>query len=388
MKKLKIAEINDTYYPHLDGVCTVINNYAELLNVTDDCEVIAPKFRKYVDDFSYDVFRVNSFYVPIAKITYSLPLIDPKLKKHLMETDFDILHIHSPLNLGKFAIDIAKKKNIPVVATMHTKFRDDFKKFMRFDSIADFATGRVAKVFERVDELWTVNNNMVGVLKEYGCNKEPIVMPNATEYVFPSNVDKLIERVNETYHLAEGEIVLTFVGQITYQKNLKLILESAKILKQKNIKVKLLLVGFGFDFISLNNYAKSLGIAENVIFTNNVYDRELLSGIYLRSSLFLFPSLYDASSIVVIEAATHKLPSLLIKGATTAEKILDNHNGFLTENNAEKYAEKIIELLKNPTLLKECGENACNELSLKWKNIIKSVRERYEIVIENYKTKK
>ena len=37
-----------------------------------------------------------------------------------------------------------------------------------------------------------------------------------------------------------------------------------------------------------------------------VKDRELLASIYERADLFLFPSLYDASSIVQIEAALQK----------------------------------------------------------------------------------
>lgn len=37
-----------------------------------------------------------------------------------------------------------------------------------------------------------------------------------------------------------------------------------------------------------------------------VKDRELLASIYARADLFLFPSLYDASSIVQIEAALQK----------------------------------------------------------------------------------
>lgn len=37
-----------------------------------------------------------------------------------------------------------------------------------------------------------------------------------------------------------------------------------------------------------------------------VNDRELLASIYARADLFLFPSLYDASSIVQIEAALQK----------------------------------------------------------------------------------
>lgn len=45
-----------------------------------------------------------------------------------------------------------------------------------------------------------------------------------------------------------------------------------------------------------------------MIFTGRILERDLLSGYYLRSDLFVLPSLFDTASLAPIEAAALKLP--------------------------------------------------------------------------------
>ena len=45
----------------------------------------------------------------------------------------------------------------------------------------------------------------------------------------------------------------------------------------------------------------------------------------------LFPSMYDASSIVQIEASSQKTPVLFLKNSATASMIENNVNGFLSD---------------------------------------------------------
>lgn len=386
-RKLNIAEFIDTFYPNIDGVVSVTNHYAKRLNVCDRCTVIAPKRRKYVDDLPYEVIRCKAFMVPLLKLDCAVPSVDVKLKKALMEGGFDIFHAHSPFSLGRYALNMARKLDIPIVATFHTKYYDDFKKYLKLDILAKGALKAVIDFYEKVDEVWTVNNNMVQTLRDYGFKGNVIVMDNATEFDYPEDAESLKEMVNSTYRLGKDELVLTFVGQLILQKNIKLIISSAKLLKDSGLKFKLFMVGTGFDEKYIKEYTKELGLEEDVIYTGRISDRKLLSAIYSRSELLLFPSLYDASSIVLIEAAAHKLPGVLIEGATTAEKIVDGHNGFLSQNDPERYSARILDILKDKELVKKAGENAYLEIYRSWDGVIKRARERYYYIIKNYKGK-
>ena len=111
-KKLKIAMAMDSYLPTVDGVVMCMHNYC--INASKEHEVtaLAPKNAKnYVDNFPYKVIRCSSFYIPIAKLYYGTPGNDAKFKKAVYAQDYDIIHLHSPFNMAKFAIKLAKAKN-------------------------------------------------------------------------------------------------------------------------------------------------------------------------------------------------------------------------------------------------------------------------------------
>jgi 1,2-diacylglycerol 3-alpha-glucosyltransferase len=386
--RLNIAQFIDTYYPNIDGVVSVTNHYAKRLNISGKCTVIAPKRRKYIDDSPYEIIRCNGFLIPFLKMDFAMPHTDYQLKKTLKNGNFDLFHAHSPFSMGRYALNMGKKLGIPVVTTFHTKYFDDFKKILKLDILAKGLLKLIIDFYEKADEVWTVNNNMIDTLREYGYKGDVIVMDNGTEFDYPKDAGQLKQKINQLFKFDENETVLTFVGQMIFQKNIKLIIESAKLLKDRGVKFKLLMVGTGYNEKYIKDYTIELGLQNEVIYTGRVSDRRILSGIYTRSDLLLFPSLYDASSIVLIEAAAHKLPGLLIKGATTAEKIVDGHNGFLCEETPECYSDKITELLNNRVLVTAAGENAYNEIYINWDSIIKKAQERYKYVIEKYHIEK
>ena len=56
---------------------------------------------------------------------------DPRvlaLRKRLEEAPFELVHAHAPFLAGLAARRIAKKRNIPLVATFHSKYYDDVYK--------------------------------------------------------------------------------------------------------------------------------------------------------------------------------------------------------------------------------------------------------------------
>ena len=111
MDKLKIGLFIDTFFPMIDGVVMVVDNYARRLCKFANVTVFAPAIpNKNFDDSSlpYKVVRAKSF--PLFFIDYSLPLpdLDNNFKEELKNNKLDIVHIHSPFTIGKVGIKYAK----------------------------------------------------------------------------------------------------------------------------------------------------------------------------------------------------------------------------------------------------------------------------------------
>ena len=133
--------------------------------------------------------------------------------------------------------------------------------------------------------------------------------------------------------------------------------------------------------------AKSLEIENNVKFLGQVNDTKLLFSIYKQSDLFFFSSLSDNDPLTIVEAAFNSVPSLVVEKTGGAERIINNENGFITANDKEEIANKIIEILNNKYDLKSIGENAKNTIPKSWEIVTQSYLEEYKKTIETFKRK-
>jgi glycosyltransferase involved in cell wall biosynthesis len=106
---------------------------------------------------------------------------------------------------------------------------------------------------------------------------------------------------------------------------------------------------------------------------------------FARANLFLFPSLYDTSGIVIQEAAAMRCPALVLKNTNAAEGIIDCYNGFLSENDEYAYAQKIKKIILNKDMLIEVGKTARYTIYKNWETVLEEVKERYIDIINTYK---
>ena len=109
-------------------------------------------------------------------------------------------------------------------------------------------------------------------------------------------------------------------------------------------------------------------------------DRELLSAVYLRSDLFMFPSIFDTASLAPIEAASMGVPTLMTLGCSTAEIITDEQNGLLAEADKELWADKIISILTDNKKLNKLKENCKKEVYRSWASVVDEVYEFYKLI--------
>ena len=386
-KTIKVIQFTDAYYPTVDGVISVVKNYTTQLNKRDVCSIAAPSASRksnYVDADGFEVVRCKAMPAPEG-YRNALSAFDGKFKKEMLAKDVDIIHAHSPFEIGRTAARLAKKKGVPLVATLHTQYHQDFERVLgKRNPLVKFMIRYIMSVFKKADSVWTVSNASKAYLHRYGYKGEIRVIRNATDYVYPENAKELSDKIKKLHNLENQENIFVFVGRMAKYKNLLLLCDALKIVKDNNKDFKMLFVGGGFDLDEIIGYAKNIGIADKCIFTGNVGNRNDLQGYYLASDLLIFPSTFDMASIVQVEASAHKKPAVVVKGSCSAEQIIDNENGFLCEESAESLAQKLIELCSNPQLVKDAGIKAYETLYRTWDMVGQEVANAYREIIEEY----
>ena len=379
---MRVGMFVDTYFPMIDGVIQVVHNYSKRLQ-DDGIEVIVfcPKPDKnFQDEFNYRVVRCKC--VKIFFLDYSLPLpkLDRKFKQILKDSKLDIVHIHSPFGVGKMGVRYAKKHNIPVIASLHSQFEQDFYRATHSKCITKAMLRSVTKVYNRCDGCYAVNERVAEIFHGYGVRQMPGVVFNCTDLTPVEEGAAADKLVNETYNIKEDQPVFLFVGRITALKNIYLITDALAHLQDMDFKM--LFVGSGQDEAELKRRIEKDGLEDKVILTGRISDREMLKALYHRASLFLFPSIYDTNSLVQIEAASQKTPTLFGEGTATSFLVKDGVNGFIAPLDAAQYAERLREILNDKETYDKVCEGAHRDLYYLWEHSVGQIKQIYREKIE------
>ncbi len=387
-KKLNIGLFLDTYYPMIDGVITVVDNYAKRLvkyaNVT--VFTIASKDKNYIDNFPYKIVRCNKLDIPGLDYDLAMPAFDAAFNQELKNSKLDIVHIHSPFSLGKAGVNYAKRHKIPLIATNHSQFKQDFFKATNSPALTDILLASVVSVLNKCDENWSVNEMTKELFYSYGLEKKPIVMPNGTDFKI-EDYDKYDIDINKKYNLSKDDKLLLYVGRMIDLKNIPFLLDSFKLIHKKDSTFKLLLAGDGLRLDYYKDYVKKSNLQNYVIFAGKVTDRKLLGSLYKRANLFVFPSFYDTDGLVKKEAGCFKTPTLTIEKSFASSDIKDNVNGYISKNSIEDFCNKIIEIFADDKNYQEVCQNAQRDIYVNWDDIIQRVFERYKLLIKQKKTR-
>ncbi len=363
----------------------VVDNYAKRLCKLANVIVFVPGYREDFDDtkLPYKVVRCRSIKMPFVDYSFPLPLVSNSFRREVRKYNFDIIHVHSPFSIGRFGVNYARRHHIPVLGTMHSQYEQDFKRALNNPKVARELVREVVRIYNRCTRCYAVNSGMADLYyDEYGVKKKPLVLPNATEMTYVEDQKKSRDRINQMYSLNDNDKVFLFVGRINKLKNILFIVDSLEKLNQKklNYSYKMLFVGHGQDEKELKDYIHKKKLEDSIILCGNCENRELLRDYYVRSDLFLFPSLYDASSIVQIEAASQKVPTVFLKGSKTASDITDRVNGFLA-NNEEEFANIIDEAMNDKALYQKVSEGAYRDVYKNWDMVIQEVFGIYQSLV-------
>ena len=377
---MKVLEVLDSFYPQIDGPINCIVNIAKTLKNKNlaDVDLLVPKYKKEVNVEGVNIFRCPTVKGPEGYMM-CLPQLDKSIKKLIR--NYDLIHVHSPFPLGRYAINVAKKYNMPTLFTIHTKYKSDFERVLKSKALQNFMLRYIMQPVNKSDYVLSVSNGASETLKEYGYKgKNIFVIRNGTDMKpCPSN-EKIEKELIEKYDLKDN-VVFLFVGRIVENKNIQFSLDVLRKMKEKFDKFKFLIVGSGNYEDKLKNLVEEYNLQNNVVFVGKVIDRDVLASFYKVADLFLFPSTFDTCGIVVIEAAANKLASVLIENSCASELVENGKNGLIYPENSSVWAEELLKIVHLKSKMRNLGEEAFNSVYFKWEDVAVKYYEFYQEVL-------
>ncbi len=215
------------------------------------------------------------------------------------------------------------------------------KKYVFFHTSVDELHEVHEKCIDKFQKIVAIHNEQKELIKQW----YPSVADRIV--VVENYCDKTLIEVQSkefTVNKPENKLVLCSCGRFSKVKGFDIAVESAKLLKEKNIPFLWYFVGDGPEKNNIEKLIKQHDLNENIVITGmkkNPYPYIKACDIYVQ------PSREDAMPLTLIEAKS--LKKVCVATATVGGKKLVNNNidGVICEINAYSISEAVIDLVSN-----------------------------------------
>jgi 1,2-diacylglycerol 3-alpha-glucosyltransferase len=353
---MKIGMMADLYKPHVSGVTNSIALTKHWLE-KEGHEVYVFTFGdEDVNDDEKNIIRTPG--VPIVDTGFYLNLRYNRHARRLLYS-MDITHIHHPFVSGNLAMRYSTPRNIPIVFTNHTRYDLFTQAYLPFlpDTIGEAALKAYLSPFYRACDLVIIPSpSMRKVLDEQLGLELPIeVIPNGLDLTPYRRDIQPIDRAG--FGFSTDHVICIYVGRLSPEKNLNLLLRAFYGVAMTYDHVRLLLVGDGPERENLESQVKLMNIGAKVHFTGMVEYKDIPA--YLATSdIFVTPSSAETFGLSTVEAMAAGLPALGIDAPGTTDVIEDGITGLVATDDLAVFTAKLVFLATNHEVRREMGKQA------------------------------
>jgi 1,2-diacylglycerol 3-alpha-glucosyltransferase len=334
--------ITATYPPSANGVAIVVKNLkTELTKSGHEVMVLAPENNKGTKESG--VIRFPSVQNPLVK-DYPIPLFPGVRSIYKLITSFkpDIVHVHHPFHVGFFAKIIADQFEVPLVFTYHTRYdlyADKYATFLPSDLKRWFVENSIEKFCKKVDLILSPSKFIAKKIRQKNGHVRVKVVPNWNTQFKPTYKSK--ETLRKNLSIPNDKNILLTVCRLGKEKNVEVVIKSLKYLDSSYY---LIIVGDGPDANRLKDLAGKYSLENRIRFVGKVA-HNVVGKFYELSDIFVYPSITETQGLILLEAASYKLPIVAVNCEVNKE-FLSKDSSILTRNDAKYMASDILNMTK------------------------------------------
>jgi 1,2-diacylglycerol-3-alpha-glucose alpha-1,2-glucosyltransferase len=277
-----------------------------------------------------------------------------------MEKDVDAVHINSIIPSHVFAAILAKIRKKKVVYYAHSTMEDFQNSFKGSNLLAPLFKKWIMFCYSLGDVIMTPTDYSKDLIESYGMKQKIYPMSNGidTEFYSKKYMDK--KNFHDQYEIKENHKVVISVGHFIERKGIIDFINVAK--KMPQVKF----IWFGYTNLSLVPHHVKEAIENaptNLAFAGYV-SREELRNAYCSADLFAFMSHEETEGIVVLEALSCMIPTI-VRDIPVYEHWLKNQDNVLKASSNLDFEKKIRENLqeKNHKII-ESGKRVAESRSI------------------------
>ncbi len=324
--QLRIALFTGNYNYVRDGANQALNRLVGyLLRQGAAVRIYSPTVRHPAFEPTGDLVSVPSIPVP-GRAEYRAPvMIPPSVKRDLKDFRPNLFHVASPEMLGHRAVTLARKWDLPVVASVHTRFETYFR-YYGMAWMEPLIEAALRRFYRRCDAIYAPSESMAQLLRDQrmsfnvgiwsrGIDKE-IFNPNRRDLAWRRELG-----------IGDDEPVIGFIGRLVMEKGLDVFSDSVDRLEAQGCRHKVLVVG---DGPARDWFQRRL---PNAVFTGFQTGSDLGRAVASMDMLFN-PSVTETFGNVTLEAMACGLPVVAAHATGSASLVTDGVTGRLIQPGA------------------------------------------------------
>ena len=359
-RDLKVAHFTDTFY-EVNGVALTMQRQIRTarkhhLGLT----IITCHDKQHGNNAGVRHFQAVGAYglpeYPELKIFYP-PLLE--MLDYCYREGFNQIHSATPGPVGLAALAVARMLKLPISGTYHTQIPQYAQALTGDQAIEELTWKYTLWYYDQMDLIKVPSMSTKQELVSKGINPDKI-------HLFPRGIN--IERFNPAhrngifasrYGIDAPCVKLLYVGRVSREKNLPLLVAAFRQLLTRTRLVHLVVVGDGPYRTEMQAALKG----SPATFTGYL-DGDDLAQVYASADLFVFPSATDTFGNVVLEAQASGLPVIVTDQGGPCENMVDNETGLIVPaNNAEALCATMAKLALDASMSRAMGVAARNYMA-------------------------
>lgn len=349
---MRIALMTNNYKPFMGGVPISIERLKNGLEALGhQVTVFAPTYEEQVEE--ENVFRYATCMKKfIGGIVLPNPF-DKRIEEEFKKRNFDIIHVHHPMLIGRTAVYLSRKYNIPLTFTYHTRYEQYVECYTKSKLIEKLTPLYLRAFLKHCHFVFAPTQGMKDYLVEV-CKLYPErigILPTGIEDANFQVQEEETAKIREQYQSQNMPLLIT-VSRMAQEKNVEFLLKSLALFKRRWGKpFRMLMIGDGPDRETYERTAADLGLAEEIRFTGKIPNQEI-APYFAAADGFLFASKTETQGIVILEAFAGKTPVIAVEASGVKDIVKSGCNGILTEEDTEQFAGELASFLENGQIRK------------------------------------
>ncbi len=244
MTDLRVAIVSGNYNYVRDGANQALNRLADyLLRKGAAVRVYSPTVKSPAFEPKGDLVHIPSVPIPGRseyKFGFAIP---PRVRRDLKRYGPNIVHVASPEILGHRAVTRARRWDLPVVASVHTRF-ETYPRYYGMAFLEPAVLAILRRFYRRCDAIFAPSDSMAQLLRDQRMNYDVGIWTRGIDRAIfhPGRRDMAWRR---SLGIPDDVPAIGFVGRLVMEKGLDVFSETIDRLTRRQVRHKVLVIGEG-----------------------------------------------------------------------------------------------------------------------------------------------